>query len=405
MKYFILATVVMLASFQVVALFDSPTARTEAEKYFTKDQIKNGSDYARARRLIFWPATWMNFAVLLVLAGNARRIADVCSWLAGDRWLLTVLLVGVVCALAQEAIDFPAAAAQQAQLQAWGLSHRSWLDWLLEEGKAFAVFGTIEAIVLLGMYLLMRWLPGTWWLACSLAAPMLAITLTYLHPIFFAPLFNKFEPLHKSQYKDLEPVVKDVLKKADIAVGDVLVMDGSRQSGHTNAYFTGWGSSQRIVLFDTLLKKHTPAEIETILAHEIGHWKHNDIVKGIALGAVASFCGFFLLFCFLKFIEGRPPWLLRNAADPAGLPLILLCAALASWLCMPAMNTYSRSIERQADAYSLELARQPEAFIAAEKRLAIDNISNVAPHPLAVFLFNSHPTAVERIEMAEKSPK
>ena len=135
------------------------------------------------------------------------------------------------------------------------------------------------------------------------------------------------------------------------------------QGGHTNAYFTGFGSSRRIVLYDTLLQDHKdPAEVESILAHEMGHWLHHHIVKGIILGSVGSFVGLLLLFLFLRWMQGRAPCYLQNAADPAGLPLIILLVALTSWVVMPVENVFSRYIERQADEESLKLAGQPEAF-------------------------------------------
>ena len=177
-----------------------------------------------------------------------------------------------------------------------------------------------------------------------------------------------------------------------------------RQTNHTNAYFTGFGSTRRIVLYDNLLKKHTPAEIESILAHEIGHWRHDHIVKGLLLGTAAALLGFFLLHCVLHWAVGRAPWHLQSIADPAGLPLVLLLISLGSWAAMPVGNAVSRHFERQADQVSLDLARQPAAFIECERKLARDNLGNVAPSPWNVWLFSTHPPTVERIHMAEEWP-
>jgi STE24 endopeptidase len=184
-------------------------------------------------------------------------------------------------------------------------------------------------------------------------------------------------------------------------VQDVLVMDASRQGEHTNAYFTGFGPTRRIVLYDTLLKKHSPDEVASILAHELGHWTHHHIVKGICLGMLGTLVGLLLLDRLLRRFMSRAPWRLSSLADPAGLPLILLLAYLGSWLARPAENAVSRYFERQADATSLELAGRPQVFISAEKKLAQDNVGNVAPSPWNIWLFATHPSALERIGMAE----
>jgi STE24 endopeptidase len=290
--------------------------------------------------------------------------------------------------------------------RAWGLTDRSVGDWLRQRCLSLAVYGGIQALVVTGFYVLMRCLPRTWWLACSLASPLLAIAGTIIQPLFLAPLFNTFTPLEESEWKYLKPRVEDLLHQAGVNVADVLVVDASRQSGHTNAYFTGFGDARRIVLYDTLLKEHInskthdTAEVESILAHELGHWLHDDIVHGIILGSIASFFGFLLLFLFLNWMRGRAPCYMKSAADPAGLPLIILVAMLAQWVIEPVANVYSRYIERRADQASLELAGRPDAFIAAERRMALKNISRLDPHPLQVFLRNSHPPVVDRIQMA-----
>ena len=198
-------------------------------------------------------------------------------------------------------------------------------------------------------------------------------------------------------------MVRNLVERAGVPVKDILVVDASRQGNHSNAYFTGFGATQRIVLYDNLFKKdYSRAEVASIFAHELGHWRHQHIVKGIALGAVGALVGLFILAQILAMSVGRGRLALRYPADPAGLPLILLMLTIGSWLAMPVGNAISRAFERQADLDSLELARQPDAFIAAEKRLAIDNIDNVAPLPFSVWLFASHPPAVERIQMAEE---
>jgi STE24 endopeptidase len=184
-----------------------------------------------------------------------------------------------------------------------------------------------------------------------------------------------------------------------VPVDELLVMDASRQGRHTNAYFSGFGPTRRIVLYDTLLATHTPDEVLSVLGHEIGHWRADHIAKGIALGTLGALVGFLALDLLLR-RAASAGWL-SNPADPAGLPMILLLSYLGSWLAMPVGNAVSRRFEREADAAALELAGRPEVFIEAEKRLARTNLANVAPTPLSVWLFASHPPVLDRIAMAE----
>jgi STE24 endopeptidase len=152
----------------------------------------------------------------------------------------------------------------------------------------------------------------------------------------------------------------------------------------------------------TATRKQGNDEIESILAHELGHWRHHHIVKGLCLASAGGLLGFFVLSRIMHWAVRRRPFFLTGITDPAGLPLLLLLLLLGTWFAMPIQNAISRAFERQADMESLELARQPDAFIAAEERLARDNLTNVAPTPFNVWMFSSHPPAVERIEMAEK---
>jgi len=185
-------------------------------------------------------------------------------------------------------------------------------------------------------------------------------------------------------------------------ISDVLVVDASRQGRHTNAYFTGFGSSRRIVLYDTLLDKHLPEDLESVLAHEIGHWQHDHIVKGVALGVPAILLALWILSRMLRRAVGRKPCYLAQPSDPAAVPLVLLLYSASMWISAPVQNAVSRHFERQADRTALDLTENPDAFIRIERGLAKDNIGNVAPTPWNVWLFATHPSTVEAIDMANE---
>lgn len=381
-----------------------PAARDEAKAYFSDSEIEAGWQYGYERRLLFWAGTYVEMVLLctLALTGFGRRWADRFLTYTRTNRVLAALGMGLAIVLLGEVVDLPLALWRFERSHAWGMSNLDLASWLRDKGISFGIRLVTEAIVVGGLYLMLVWFPRAWWLFAAVGGMLFATLFIYLMPLVISPLYNEFTPLAETEWRDQQPRVQAIIDKAEVPVHEILVMNASRQSKHTNAYFTGFGSSRRIVLYDTLLKNHTPDEIESVLAHELGHWLHDHIVKGLGLGFIAALVGLLLLDRILAFVSGRAPWLLRSKADPAGVPLILLAMNLASWGVMPVQNFVSRQFERQADQVALDLAKKPEAFIACEVKLSRDNLGNVAPTPWNVWLFASHPPVVERIRMAEE---
>lgn len=420
--------VVFVLLFVLTTFVPAPAAEyAQARQFFSADDIARGETYAFGRKLFMWAGAALELGLLLafVATGTARRLADVYGgWLglgasasAADgsrwqrmrawtgsllRWLAVLLLIGATYAILHELLQFPVSVGRFYYSRAWGMTDRPLGDWLREYALSVSVGLVGELIAGVGLYLLLRWFPRTWYLLGGLGGMAMAFAIAYLMPIVIAPLFNTFTPLADTRWYTLEPSIRRLAHEAGISVSDIYVMDASRQGFHTNAYFSGLGSTQSIVLYDTLLKNHTPDEVKSILAHEIGHWKHQHIVQGILLGSIAALVGLIVLDRILRWFRERPPVCLRSLADPAGLPLVLLLGYLGSWIALPLENAVSRHFERQADMTSLQLAGMPDVFIRAEEKLARDNLSNVAPAPWNVWLFSTHPTALQRIEMARQ---
>lgn len=398
--------VVALTLLCAVTFIPYPPALEEARTAgFSDSTIETGLKFAFERRVLSWAYTALDLGLLYVLAmsGLGRRWADrFLAWTCGYR-IPAALCMGLVYLVLHEIVYLPVGIARFYQTRAWGMGSADYdlASWLRDHYLAAGVNLVWEAVVLIGFYALLILLPRIWWLIAPLGGGLLGIAYAYLAPIWINPLFNDFTPLEKTEWSAQQPRVQALIDKAGIPVEEILVMNASRQSQHTNAYFTGFGATRRIVLYDTLLKKHTPDEIESVLAHEIGHWQHDHIAKGILLGVIASVFGFWVLDRFLRGAVAQTPWNLQSTADPAGLWLILLLLSAGSWLAMPAENFVTRHFERQADEVSLQLAKKPAAFIDCERKMAIDNKSNVAPTPWSVWLFSSHPPTVERIRMAE----
>lgn len=445
MKWFLFAGIVFFVGLFAGTTFAPPSAEIEqnARKYFTPEEVERGQDFSFQRKLLFWTGTGLRLGLLawIVCSGFGRTLATGCLVVARGRWIVAVLLVGGFCFLADEAIAIPIGLARLENLRAWGMTRRSIADWLLQHAVAVGVSGAIEISVLTGLYVLIRLFPRTWWLLATAGGMVLAVAFALILPIWISPLFNRFTPLEQTPWSNFTRPVTELAQRGGVQVHDILVMDASRQSSHTNAYFTGFGNTRRIVLYDNLLRAHTRwtpgqaagmaalvgggsalvpfqalayreayatqgwLEIESILAHEMGHWKHNHIVQGIVLGGAAVLVGFLLLSAILKAMVGRPPLRLTSPFDPAGVPLVGLLMLIGMWLAAPVENAVSRHFERQADQVSLEMTDRPAVFIETEKRMARDNISNVTPNRWSIWFLATHPPTVERIRMAEEWDK
>jgi STE24 endopeptidase len=403
MKAAIAAGVFVFVVLVVVTTFvPSDRARQEAlADHFTQEQIADGWRYALERKLLYWASAAVTLAFLTALActGAGRRLADVCGRLARGRWLVAVLLTGAFLFAAQVVLALVVGLASLQLRRSWDRTRQPTGDWLADFAKGQAVAAVLGIVLLVGFYLLLRYFPRTWWLLATAGGAALSLVFALLMPVLIDPLFFDFEPPADPA---VQKVVQDLTQRTGVPSDAVLVSNASRRGSDTNAYYTGLGPTRRIVLYDTLVKNHTPAEVESVLAHEIGHWQHHHIIKGIALATAGSLVGLFLLALLLRWAVGRRPLRLTSPDDPAGLPLVLLFAALVEWAALPMQNAVSRTFERQADAASLELAGQPQIFIAAEKKLAKDNQANLTPNAVSVWLFSTHPTVLERIRHARQ---
>jgi STE24 endopeptidase len=382
----------------------SPERETRALRHFSAEDLARGRQFGLERRLLFWTGTVVELGLLLWLAlsGVAPRLAEAARRLSGDRWPVTLLLVGAACFLLHALVTLPFRLyGGLYHLRAWGLTDRSFVSWLGDTLKGMAVSAGLGGLLVLLLYAAIRLLPRTWWLAAGLGSGMVGMALAFLLPLLVAPLFNRFVPLAETPHAPLLPRVRALAARGGLPVRDVLVMDASRQGHLTNAYFAGFGSTRRIVLFDTLLASHTEDETLSILAHEMGHWRHQHIAKGLALATLGSLVGFFLLSRLLDAAAASRVFGFEAPRDPGSLPLILLLAFVGSFLVAPIENAISRHFERQADRAALEMGGAPQVFIAAQQRLVRDNIGNPAPSTLSIVLFGTHPPAIERIEMAE----
>jgi len=239
------------------------------------------------------------------------------------------------------------------------------------------------------------WAGNTGWLYCWGAFTTFTLLLHYIVPTWIMPLFNKFTPLEDGE---LRRVMLEYAQKVNFPLTGIFVIDGSKRSARSNAFFTGFGKNKRIALFDTLVENHTAEELTSVLAHEVGHYKRKHILQTMVLSILHYGLMFYLLSIFLNSTELSASFYVTTVSVYAGLVFFMLLYTPISTIIAIGMNIFSRKNEYEADYYASVTTGKPETMISALKKLSVDNLSNLTPHPLYVFLNYSHPTALQRIE-------
>jgi len=250
-----------------------------------------------------------------------------------------------------------------------------------------------SAVIVPILFFFERFGPRGWWIAWGLVTLfMIAVQPLFVHVI--APLFNKFTPLEEGE---LRTAIEEYSEKVKFPIGRIDVMDGSKRSGHSNAYFSGLGKSRRIALFDTLLEKHTTEEIISVVAHEVGHYKRKHIIKGTALGILETGV---MLFIFNLIMKDAALFAVFGVSDISvygGLVFFAMLYAPVSMITSLLTTAVSRKNEFEADIFSLQTTENPQALVNMLKGLAANNLAHLTPHPLKVFLSYSHPPVISRI--------
>ncbi len=288
--------------------------------------------------------------------------------------------------------------------QRFGFNRMTWKLYLADAAKG----ALVTVLIGLPVAALMLWIMGAagslWWLWAWGAWMAFNLLILVLYPTVIAPLFNTFEPLAD---ESLKVRVQALMQRCGFAAKGLFVMDGSKRSAHANAYFTGFGAAKRVVFFDTLLSKLTPGEVEAVLAHELGHFKHKHVLKRMGSMFALSLAGFALLGWlsvqpwFYAGLGVRPSLSAPN--DALALLLFLLAIPVFAFFMSPLFAQLSRKHEFQADAYACQQASGND-LAAALLKLHEDNASTLTPDPLYVRFYYSHPPASERLAALAGAP-
>lgn len=320
------------------------------------------------------------------------------SGLAGYGALVPQLALLAAFGLISGLLDLPFTLYKTFRLEErFGFNKMTLKLWLADLVKSTLV----GAVVGLPIVALILWLMGSagtlWWLWTWVVWMGFNLLVLVLFPTVIAPLFNKFKPLDD---ETLKARVTALMQRCGFAAKGLFVMDGSRRSAHANAYFTGFGAAKRVVFYDTLLKQLNPAEVDAVLAHELGHFKHKHIIKRIGVMFAMSLVGFALLgwlstqVWFYTGLGVRPN--LTGSNDALALLLFLMVVPLFSFFISPLMAQSSRRHEFEADAYAISQTDGRDLQSALLK-LYKDNASTLTPDPVFVKFYYSHPPASERL--------
>ena len=276
----------------------------------------------------------------------------------------------------------------------FGFNRQTWRTWLVDRLKGMALGAVLGLPFLYGVLAFMAFTGSTWWLWVFAFITGTQLLLVVIYPTLIAPLFNKFTPLEDGELKSrLEALADD----AGFRTKGLSVMDASRRTGHSNAFFTGLGRAKRIVLFDTLVEKMSPDEILAVLAHEIGHFRAHHVKKRLAIGVVVTLLTLYVLSLLIQWPPLFHAFGFAAPSHHAALILLMLCGGAFTFYLAPLSAWYSRRHEYQADAYSVRIAGLPEALVDALVGLSDQNLANLNPHRWYSAFYYSHPTLSERV--------
>ena len=366
-----------------------------ASSYFSAAELDRARDFRRPQLVLGLGALAVEGAVLAWLVIHPpRRLQG-----GFRRPILAAAVTGAALSVSLTVAALPIGALSRERARDVGLVTQSWAGWAGDVGKNAAIGALLMGVAAALLVALMRRFPRGWWMPGSALVAVIGAGFVYAGPVVLDPLFNTFEPLPRGQTRD---DVLQLARQAGLEVGDVYVVDASRRTTAANAYVTGLGHTKRVVLYDNLLKRFTRDETRLVVAHELGHVHSRDVPRGLLYVLLVAPAALFAAAQLTRRLAPDGGAVdARGRAGPAIVPAlwlsIVLVATPVTWI----SNQLSRRVEARADAYALHLTGAPEAFISFEQRITLRNVSDPDPPSVPQALLGTHPTALQRIGMAE----
>lgn len=279
----------------------------------------------------------------------------------------------------------------------YNLSNQTFSKWIWENFKGTLVALVIGIPIMLLFYYILNQFGNIWWLPFAIVMFFVSVVLSQIFPVLILPIFYKFTSIEN---EELKSKIESLASKAGIKIENLYKFNMSKNTKKANAALTGLGKTKRIILGDTLLDNYTNDEIETVIAHELGHYKLKHIVKNIIIGTVTSFLTLYIIAYLYQISIG---WFgFSSITQVAALPLLVLWSMLIGIVQSPLSNILSRKFEYQADEYAVKETGKPKEFVKTLEKLTEQNLGDKEPHPFVEWFFYSHPSINNRIAAIKK---
>jgi STE24 endopeptidase len=364
---------------------------------YDADRYRESQQYLKVNTQFGWITSAFNLGVILVfwfakgfpLLDQWVRSLELGPVLSGLIYMGTLMLFKAVLSL-----PFSVYATFVIE-ERFGFNTTTWKTFIMDLVKGLVLALLLGTLLLAAILAFFQYAgPNAWWY-CWIGVTLYMLVVQFVAPTWIMPLFNKFTPLEEGELKS---AILSYANSIHFPLENVYQMDGSRRSTKSNAFFTGFGKHKRIVLFDTLIHKHTVKELVAVLAHEMGHYKKKHIRQALILGILQTGLMLFLLSNFISYQGLFDAFYMPQQSVYAGMIFFVMLYAPIDFFVGILMQILSRRNETTADHFAAETTKDPESMIAALKKLSVDNLSNLTPHPFYVFLNYSHPPVLQRIE-------
>ena len=365
------------------------------------EKQKLAKQYSRIKRRLWLVDNLFSAAYILawLFFGWSIALREWLTTITTNEWLLVALYIAIFGGISA-IINLPLGYYSGFILpHRFDQSNQTLKDWIIDQLKGLAIGAPLGLILLELFYLALRMTGDLWWLWVAGGMLVFSVLISNLAPILIMPLFNKYVPLG-DEHKELADRLMRLAERANTKVRGVFKFDMSKRTKSANAALTGIGNTRRIILGDTLINEFSLDEIETVLAHELGHQVHTDIPLFIAFGTFTTTIGFYLASLGMNWVVSYFGF--SSVSDPAAFPALMLILSIYGLLTSPLDNAISRWRENMADDYALSSTQKGEAFASAFTRLANQNLGEIDPEKWVVFMFYSHPPLGERIEKAKR---
>ncbi|MCK5506950.1 MAG: M48 family metallopeptidase [Desulfobacterales bacterium] len=398
----ILTTIVV--DFVLSSLADTlnlKSLKTELPKsfkgYYDADSYCKSQEYLRVNTKFGWITSSFNMLLILIFwFWKGFPVLDQLVRSQNFGYIMTGLLYIGLLLLFNAILSLPFSIYSTFVIEErFGFNKTKWSTFIMDIVKGFLLSVLLGVPLLTGILAFFEYAGATAWLYCWIAVTIVMLGIQFIAPTWIMPLFNKFKPLEDGELKD---AIMSYAHSINFSLENVFVMDGSKRSAKSNAFFTGFGKHKRIVLFDTLINQHTVSELVAVLAHEMGHFKKKHILQKILIGVVQMGIMFYLLSLFLSYQGLFDAFYMEHKSVYAGLVFFSMLYSPIDFFVGLFMQMLSRKNEYEADKFAVETTQDPQSMADALKKLSVNNLSNLLPHPFYVFLNYSHPPVLKRIK-------